>query len=202
MGFDIVALIKSLGYAGVWGLVFAESGIPFCFFFPGDSLLFTAGFLSSTGVINLWLLAAGSFLAAIAGNMLGYEIGRRVGIKLFAKGDTRFIKMKHLDVTRRFYEKHGIMAIVLARFMPVVRTFTPFLAGMIALPYKKFLSLTIAGAAVWGMGMCAAGYFFGRMLPPEQVDRYLLPVIGLIIVLSILPSAWHIWREYKGAKAR
>lgn len=200
MGLDIVAMIRSLGYAGVWGIVFAESGIPFCFFFPGDSLLFTAGFLASQQFLNLWILAGGTFIAAIAGNMLGYEIGRRVGFRLFSKGDTRFIKTKHLEMTRRFYDKHGIMAVVLARFMPIVRTFTPFLAGMVNMPYRRFLALTVAGAVVWGIGMCGAGFLFGQLLPPEQVDHYLLPVIGGIIVLSILPSAWHIWKETRAGK--
>lgn len=198
--FDLVSTIRSIGYAGVWGIVFAESGIPFCFFLPGDSLLFTAGFIASTGHLNIVLLAGGCVLAAIAGNLLNYEIGRRVGLRLFAKGDTRFIKQKHLDMTRSFYDKHGVMAVVLARFMPIVRTFTPFLAGMVKMPYSRFMILTVVGAVVWGAGLTAAGFFFGQLLPPEQIDRYLLPVILLIIIASVLPSAWHIWKELKAGK--
>ncbi len=197
----ILSIIQSLGYAGVWGAVFLESGVPFCFFFPGDSLLFTAGFLASQELMNIWLLIGGCFIAAVTGNMLGYEIGRRIGLKLFEKGDTRFLKRKHLEMTQRFYERHGRMTIVMARFMPVIRTFAPFLAGIVAMPYRIFILYTIGGAALWVGGLCLAGLFLGNLIPPEQIDTYLLPIILAIIVASFMPSVYHIYKERKLAKS-
>ena len=196
-GLDILGLIKSLGYAGIWGAVFLESGVLAFFFLPGDSLLFTAGFLASQDFLNIYLLVAGCFVAAVTGNMLGYEIGRRVGLRLFARGDGRFVKRAHLEMTQRFYERHGAMAVITARFMPIIRTFVPFLAGVAQVPYRRFMLYTVVGAFLWGVCLTVAGFFFGRILPPEHVDQYLLPIIGGIILLSFLPSAWHLHRERK-----
>lgn len=201
MHFDLIALIKSLGYLGVWGIVFAESGIVFCFFFPGDSLLFTAGFLASQDIFDIFILTGGCFAAAVTGNMLGYEVGRRIGLKLFARGDTRFFKLKHLTMTQRFYAQHGGKAIILARFMPIIRTFAPFMAGMAQMDYKRFTLYNLIGAAVWAIGLCVFGYAFGQILPADQVDKYLLPIIGAIIVLSLLPSFFHVLKERRLARA-
>lgn len=200
MHFDIIPLIKSLGYFGVWGIVFAESGIVFCFFFPGDSLLFTAGVIAAQGFLNLGILAVGCFVAAVTGNMLGYEIGKRVGLRLFKDGDTRFLKRKHLEMTQRFFDRHGKMAIILARFLPVIRTFTPFLAGIAQVPYRLFILYSVIGALAWAVGLTVLGYFLGELIPAEQLDRYLLPIVLGIIVLSILPSAWHLYKEMQLAK--
>lgn len=200
MSLDPLSLIKSLGYLGVWSIVFAESGILMFFFLPGDSLLFTAGFLASQDFMNIWLLMGGCLLAAITGNMLGYEIGRRVGLKLFKNGDTRFLKVKHLEMTQAFYEKHGAMAVIMARFLPIIRTFVPFLAGVAGMPYRKFLSYTVIGGLAWVCGLCIFGFVLGHLIPAEQVDRYLLPIILGIIVLSLLPSLYHIYKEYKHRK--
>lgn len=195
MSLDPITLIKSLGYAGVWSILFLESGVPFFFFLPGDSLLFTAGFLASQGFLNIWLLVIGGLIAAVTGNLVGYEIGRRVGLKLFEKGDTRLLKRKHLEMTQRFYEKHGRMTIIMARFMPIVRTFAPFCAGMVRMDYREFMVNTIIGAILWVAGLCALGYLAGNLIPADKVDHYLLPIILVIIVLSILPSAWHLYKE-------
>ncbi len=200
MHFDILTLIKTLGYLGVWGIVFAESGIIFCFFLPGDSLLFTAGVLAAQGTLNLIILSVGCFIAAVTGNLLGYEVGKRVGMRLFKNGDTRFLKKKHLEMTERFFAKHGKMTIILARFLPIIRTFTPFLAGVVRVPYRLYVSYTIIGALAWAVGLCVLGYFFGNLIPPEELDRYLLPIVLGIIVLSIMPSAWHIYREMQASK--
>lgn len=201
MALEPLTLIKSLGYAGVWSILFLESGVPFFFFLPGDSLLFTAGFLASQGFLNVWFLIGGGLFAAITGNMLGYEIGRRFGLKLFEKGDTRFIKRQHLEMTQRFYEKHGRMTIIMARFMPIVRTFAPFLAGMVQMPYREFFIHTVTGAILWVAGLCTLGYLAGNVIPADQVDRYLLPIILAIIVLSVMPSLLHIHKERKAMKA-
>lgn len=196
-GLDLLGVIKSAGYAGIWGAVFLESGVLAFFFLPGDSLLFTAGFLASQGYLHIGVLVAGCFVAAVAGNMLGYEIGRRVGMKIFSRPDGRFIKREHLELTQRFYARHGAMAIITARFMPIIRTFVPFLAGVAQVPYRRFMTYTVIGAFLWGVCLTVAGFFFGRIIPPEHVDDYLLPIIVAIIILSFLPSAWHLHRERK-----
>lgn len=200
MGIDIIPVIKSLGYLGVWGMVFAESGIVFFFFLPGDSLLFTAGFLASQEYLNIGILIAGTLVAAITGNMVGYWIGKHVGLRLFKEGDTRFLKKKHLEMTQRFYEKHGAMAVISARFMPIIRTFVPFLAGVVRMDYKKFMLYTVVGALIWVGGLCIFGYVFGAVLPEDQVDKYLLPIIVAIIIVSFLPSLWHLHQERRHAK--
>jgi membrane-associated protein len=201
MHLDILSFIKSLGYAGVWGLVFLESGIPFCFFFPGDSLLFTAGFLASQGYLSFPLLVAGSLAAAILGNGVGYWIGAKIGMRLYNRPDSRFLKRRHLDMTHRFYEKHGALAVISARFMPIIRTFIPFLAGIVRMDRRQFGLYTAIGGAAWTLGLPLLGYFLGRLLPPGQVDRYLLPIILAIIVLSLMPSAYHFHKERKASTA-
>ncbi|MBI3973180.1 MAG: VTT domain-containing protein [Chloroflexi bacterium] len=196
-GFDLQELIIAFGYVFVFGIVFAESGLLIGFFLPGDSLLFTAGFLASQPKIGLdvWVLAIGSFIAAVAGDSVGYSIGYRVGRRLFNREDSLFFHKKHLLKAEAFYEKHGGKAIVLARFMPIVRTFAPIVAGMGSMKYSRFLFYNIFGGLLWGSGVTVAGYYFGKLLPPDEVDKYLLPVIFLIIVVSVLPSAIHVWRE-------
>ena len=201
MGFDVLSMIKSLGYLGVRSILFLESGVPFFFFMPGDSLLFTAGFLASQGILNIWILVGGGVVAAVTGNLVGYEIGRRVGMKLFAKGDTRFIKRQHLEMTQRFYEKHGKMTVIMARFMPIVRTFAPFLAGMVRMDYREFVVNTVVGAVLWVAGLCALGYLAGNLIPADKVDHYLLPIVLVIIVLSVLPSLHHLHKERKAMKS-
>lgn len=200
MGIDIVALIKSLGYLGVWAVVFAESGLVFCFFFPGDSLLFTAGFLASQDFLDVWILMTGTFIAAIVGNMLGYAVGKYIGLRIFSRPEGRFLKRKHFEMTERFYIKHGAMAVVTARFMPIIRTFVPFLAGVVRMDYRKFMLYSVVGAFVWVFGLTLFGFYFGKLLPPEAVDKYLLPIIVAIIVISLLPSFWHIYKERQLAR--
>lgn len=194
-------LLSSLGtlaiYATVFGIVFAESGLLIGFFLPGDSLLFTAGFLASQPRfgLNIALLAAGCFVAAVVGDSVGYSFGKNVGRRLFQREDSLFFHKKHLLKAEAFYERHGGKAIILARFMPIVRTFAPIVAGMGSMKYGRFLAYNVVGGFLWGVGMSLAGFFFGAALPAEQVDKYLLPVIFLIIVVSLLPSVIHVWRE-------
>ena len=204
MHFDLQDLIIAFGYSLVFGFVFAESGLLIGFFLPGDSLLFTAGFLASqphlfekvgaTG-LNIVILSVGSFICAVLGDSVGYSFGYRVGRRLFQREDSIWFHKKHLERAQAFYERHGGKAIVLARFLPVVRTFAPIVAGVGAMRYPRFLVYNVLGGLLWGVGVTVAGYYFGRLLPPEQVDRYLLPVIALIIIASILPSVIHVWRE-------
>lgn len=191
--FDLTETIKTVGLIGVAAIVFAESGLFFGFFLPGDSLLFTAGFLASQGFLNIWLLSLFCGIAAILGDSVGYSFGRRVGPRLFTREDSTFFQKKHLERAHAFYERHGGKAIILARFMPIVRTFAPIVAGAAAMSYPRFLTYNVVGGLLWGVGVTWAGYFLGSLVP--DVDKYLLPIIALIIVASIAPSVIHVWRE-------
>ncbi|BAY13350.1 DedA family protein [Calothrix sp. NIES-2098] len=200
MHFDLPALIKSLGYFGVWGIIFAESGLLIGFFLPGDSLLFTAGFVASQQLLNIWILIIGAFICAVLGDNVGYTTGYRFGRKLFSKEDSWLFHKKHIYKTQSFYQKHGKKTIVLARFVPIVRTFAPIVAGIGAMHYRTFMSYNLIGGFLWTFGITFLGFFLGKSLPAEQVDKYLLPIIGLIIVISLLPSIIHIIQENRGNK--
>ena len=186
--FDVIALVQWGGYLGVAAIIFAESGLFFGFFLPGDSLLFSAGFLASQGYLNFWLLAPLLFIAAAAGDSVGYAFGYRVGPELFSRPDSRFFRHEHLIRTQKFFEKYGTRAVVLARFMPVVRTFTPILAGVGKMRYASFLTYNLVGAGLWAVGITGIGYFLGSAVP--GIDRYLFPIIIAIIIISILPSCY------------
>ena len=190
MHFDLPALIKSMGYVGVWAMVFAESGLLVGFFLPGDSLLFTAGFLASQDFLNVWLLIIGSGLCAILGDSVGYSTGHRYGRQLFRREDSWLFHKDHLNRAQRFYEKHGGKAIVLARFLPIIRTFAPITAGIGQMHYPTFLRFNLAGGLLWTVALTLAGFFLGSLIP--NVDHYLLPIVGLIILLSVIPSLWHL----------
>ena len=183
--FDIVSIIKTAGYFGVAAIVFAESGLLIGFFFPGDSLLFTAGVLASAGFLNIWILVPLVFLSAVLGDNVGYFFGRKAGEKLFQKEDSLFFKKSNVIRAERFFEKHGNRSVILARFVPVVRTFVPMIAGVGRMEYRKFYLSNIIGGLLWACGLPVLGYLLGETVP--DIDRYLLPIIGAIIFLSVLP---------------
>ena len=193
MSFDLEAFIKAAGYLGIFGFVFAESGLLIGFFLPGDSLLFTAGFLASQGYFNIWVLALGAWFFAVIGDSVGYAFGKKVGPRLFTKEDSLLFHKDHLLRAQKFYEKHGVKTIVLARFMPVVRTFAPILAGIGRMNYATFFTYNIIGGFLWGVGITILGYFLGNVVP--GVDRYIVPGIFVIIFLSILPGIIHVMRS-------
>lgn len=195
MHFDLPELIKSIGYVGVWAIIFAESGLLIGFFLPGDSLLFTAGFVASQHLLNFWILIIGAFVCAVLGDNVGYITGHKFGRRLFQKEDSLFFHKKHVVKTQKFYQKHGKKTIVLARFVPIVRTFAPIVAGLGAMHYQTFMFYNLIGGFIWTVGMTLLGYFLGRTLPAEQVDKYLLPIIGGIIVISLVPSIVHLIQE-------
>jgi membrane-associated protein len=195
---DLPTLIKSVGYLGVWGIVFAESGLLIGFFLPGDSLLFTAGFLASQGFFNVWLLVVVAAICAISGDSVGYMTGHRFGRRLFSREDSRFFHKDHLIKAQKFYDLHGGKAIILARFMPIVRTFAPITAGIGKMHYPSFLTYNVVGGILWTFGLTLLGYFLGSVIP--DVDKYLIPIVLAIIVLSVLPSVIHIWQERPGRK--
>lgn len=184
-GIDLVMLIQTIGYAGLFAIVFAETGLFLGFFFPGDSLLFVAGFLAGDGFFSLPILVFGLFVSAVLGNVVGYEFGHRVGPKLFAREDSLIFKKAHVIKAQGFYDRYGAKTIVLARFMPIVRTFAPIVAGVANMRYTSFLAYNLVGAFLWTLGLVLLGYSLGSVI---DVDRYLLPIILVIIVLSFLPA--------------
>lgn len=190
---DIVSLIKTVGYLGLFGIVFAESGLLIGLFLPGDSLLFTAGFLASRGYLNIWILISVTFIAAILGDSVGYEFGKRVGVKIFKKEDSIFFHKDHIRKAQVFFEKYGPLTIIMARFIPIIRTFAPILAGVGKMSYRTFLIFNIAGAVFWAIGLSLFGYFLGNIIP--NIDSYLLPIIFGIIFLSVLPSIIHVLKN-------
>ncbi len=190
MHFDLISLIQTVGYLGVFAIVFLESGLLIGFFFPGDSLLFTAGFLASQGFFDIKILIAGCFIAAVAGDSIGYFIGKKLGPKIFTKENSFLFQKKHLERAQRFYDKHGGKTIILARFIPVIRAFAPVVAGVGTMDYKRFVFFNFFGAVLWAIGVTLAGYYLGSLIP--DVDKYLLPIVGLIIIASVLPALHHL----------
>lgn len=188
--FDLAELIKTFGYLGLFLVIFSESGLFFGFFFPGDSVLFMAGFLASQNLLNIWVLAPLMMIAAIGGDSAGFWMGGKFGSWLIKKKDSFFFKKKYLMEAQEFYEKHGGKTLILARFIPAVRTFVPIAAGMAKMKYANFIKFNIFGGILWGAGMTILGYFLGSLIP--DADRYLLPVIGIIIAVSVLPGAIHL----------
>lgn len=186
---DLASLIETAGYIGLFAIIFAETGLLIGFFLPGDSLLFTAGFLASQGIFNIYLLCALLFIAAVVGDSVGYWIGQKYGKRLFKKEDSIFFHKNHLIRAKAFYEKHGGKTIIIARFMPVIRTFAPVIAGIGDMEYKTFLAYNVVGALLWAIGLPALGFVLGSSIP--DVDKYLLPIVGLIVLISIAPGAYH-----------
>ncbi|MDP2655640.1 MAG: VTT domain-containing protein [bacterium] len=182
---DPIAIIKAGGYLGIAIIVFAESGLLIGIFFPGDSLLFAAGLLSAAGFLAPFPLIALVVLAAITGDSVGYWFGANVGVNFFKRKDSRFFKQEYVKRTELFYQKYGGRAVVLARFVPIVRTIAPILAGIGTMKYSTFLRYNILGGTLWGIGMTSLGYFLGSIIPNSE--RYILPISLVIIIISFLP---------------
>jgi membrane-associated protein len=195
MMMDAVTAFGLFAHFIIFAIVFAESGLLFGFFLPGDSLLFTAGFLASQGYLDLPLLLIGCFIAAVTGDQVGYWFGHRVGRRLFDREESFFFHRKNIERTEAFYRKHGGKTIVLARFLPAIRTFAPIVAGIGSMRYRDFVFYNIFGALLWAVGVTLAGYFLGSLIP--DVDKYLIPIILLIIFVSGLPTLVHLWQDYR-----
>lgn len=208
-GFDLVDLIIGLGIFAVIVVIFAESGLLIGFFLPGDSLLFTAGALYATGIlpgnvpINIHLFIVMLFIAAVLGDSVGYWFGRKAGPRIFKKPDAKIFKQVHIQNAQNFYEKHGGKTIIMARFVPIVRTFAPIVAGVGKMEYKKFLTYNIVGGFLWTFGLTYLGYFAGKAIIAAgvDIDSVILPIIALIVLISILPPAIHILKEKKNRDA-
>ena len=178
-------LIKTFGMIGILAIVFIESGLLVGFFLPGDSLLFTAGLLSAQGILpDIWILLVTIPIAAIAGDQVGYAIGRKFGPPLFNRPDSRFFRREYVDKSAEFFEKHGPKTVVIARFVPVMRTFVPVMAGTSKMHYRTFVTYNVIGGMLWGFGVPALGYFLGQI---EFVKNNIEPILLLIIFLSVIP---------------
>jgi membrane-associated protein len=192
---DPIAIIKASGYLGIALFIFSESGILLGLFLPGDSLLFIAGLLAAGGFLAFGPLVLIVVGAAILGDSVGYWFGVKMGSTLFQRKDSRFFKQEYVTRTQKFFENYGGRAIVLARFVPIVRTIAPILAGVGTMSYKKFLRYNILGGSLWGAGMVSLGYFLGSIIPDSE--KYVLPLSLIIIVLSFLPILINHFRTKK-----
>ncbi len=187
---NLTSLIQFVGYPGLFTAVFLESGVFFGFFLPGASMLFTAGLLASQDVFNIWILIPLLTVAAILGDNAGYWFGAKVGYRLFLRPDSRFFKQAHLKRAKEFYDRHGFLAIVLARFIPIIRTFAPIVAGVVHMRYRMFVFYNIVGALAWASGVTFLGFYLGEKIP--GIETYLTPIITAIVIVTCIPLA----REY------
>jgi membrane-associated protein len=190
---DPERLIETVGLLGIFAIVFAESGLLIGFFLPGDSLLFTAGFLASAPSsvddslhLPLGFLLVGCFISAVAGDQVGYLFGRRVGPALFRRPDSRFFKQENVEKAHGFFEKYGAKTIVLARFVPIVRTFAPIVAGVSRMNYRTFVTFNVVGGLLWAVGVTLLGYFLGQI---DFVEENLEIAILTVVTISVIPIA-------------
>lgn len=198
-GIDLTNLIEILGYPGIFAIVMAESGLFFAVYLPGGSLLFTAGLLASQGYLNIFILLATVIIAAILGDTIGYAFGSWVGPALWRRPDSRFFKKKYLEQTRFFFKEHGTRTIFLARFIPIVRTFAPILAGVGEMNYRTFFFYNTLGAIVWGGGFVLGGYFLGEVAP--GIEGHLEYFILGIIFVTMIPFFWHVYKAHKAGQS-
>ncbi len=186
-------LIQWGGYLLLVGIVFTETGLLVGFFLPGDSLLITAGLLAGMGSLNIWWLNGLVIAAAILGDSTGYAIGTRLGPRIFTRPKSMLFNPKHVQRTHRFYEKYGAKTIVIARFVPIIRTFAPVLAGVGSMRYRRFLTYNVVGGIGWVVSMTLAGYLLGQTVP--NISKHIHELVIVIIVLSVIPIAVEVYRE-------
>jgi membrane-associated protein len=185
-------LVRWGGYVALVAIVFTETGLLIGFFLPGDSLLITAGLVAAAGGLDIWLLNVLLIIAAIVGDSVGYAIGYRTGPRIFTREESRWFSKKHLVRTREFYERHGGKTIVLARFIPIIRTFAPVVAGVGQMEYRKFLAYNVLGGIGWVVSMTWAGYLLGQVIP--DIGRYIHVVIVVVVILSVIPIGLEWWK--------
>lgn len=198
-GIDLANLIEILGYPGLFAIIMAESGLFFAVYLPGGSLLFTAGLLASQDYLNIYILLVTVITAAIIGDTIGYWFGSWVGPALWRRPDSRFFRKKYLEQTRLFFKEHGTRTIFLARFIPIVRTFAPILAGVGEMHYRTFFFYNALGAVIWGGGFVLGGYFLGETIP--GVEEYLEYFVLGIIFVTMIPFFWHVYKAHTAETA-
>jgi len=191
------ALIRWGGYTVLFVIVFVETGL--FAFLPGDSLLISAGLVAAAGHLNIWWLNVLLCIAAVLGDNVGYAVGARIGSRLFTREKSLLFNPAHVERTRRFYARHGAKAIVIARFVPIVRTFAPVVAGVGEMPYRRFFFYNVAGGIGWVVSMTWAGYLLGQTVP--NIDRHVHIVVLIVIALSLLPIPIEILREHRKSSA-
>jgi membrane-associated protein len=188
--YNVPKLIEVGGLVGLVIVVFSETGLMFGFFLPGDSLLVTAGVVAAGGLLNIYTLIPSLIVAAIVGDATGYYIGKRAGQALYSRPDSFFFRREHLIKTHAFYERHGGKTIIIARFMPMARTFAPVVAGAADMTYARFASFNVIGAILWVTSMTLTGYVLGSLVP--DIDKHIHIVVAIVIFVSLLPAlyAW------------
>jgi membrane-associated protein len=191
--FDLESLIQSGGILLVAAIVFAESGLLIGFFLPGDTLLISAGVFAAQGKLPIELLIPAIVFAAILGDNVGYSIGRRMGRRIFKKKDNLFFHQENMQRAEKFYEEHGGKTIVLARFVPIVRTFAPVIAGVSKMERKRFMLFNVFGGLFWGAGVTLFGYVVGHQIP--DIDKYVLPTIAVVTLLTFGPALYHLFKS-------
>jgi membrane-associated protein len=192
-------LVRWGGYLVLVAIVFTETGLLVGFFLPGDSLLITAGLVAATGQLNIWWLNILLILAAVAGDSVGYAIGWRAGPRLFTRPKSMLFNPRHIDRTRAFYARHGAKTIVIARFVPIIRTFAPVVAGVGQMEYRRFVFYNIAGGVAWVTSMTWAGYLLGQAVP--NIGDQIHVVVGIVILLSLIPILVELVRERRRRSA-
>lgn len=196
MDFDLSLFIHSIGYAGIWSILVAESGLLIGVFLPGDSMLMIAGMLASQGDFHLGILIFGNIIAAFLGNVMGYEIGARFGRNFLIHHASRFITAVELRAAERFFNDHGIIGIVLARFVPIARTIAPFLAGVSGMDRREYLFYSAVGAVIWAAGLPVIGFYLGKIIPPEVIDYIIISAAALTLGFFLIPVIRQSWRHY------
>jgi len=192
-------LVRWGGYVALVGIVFTETGLLVGFFLPGDSLLITAGLVAAAGGLNIWWLNGLLIVAAVSGDSVGYAIGASIGPRLFTRPKSLLFNPRHIERTRAFYARHGAKTIVIARFVPIIRTFAPVVAGVGQMEYRQFLLYNVAGGVGWVTSMTWAGYLLGRAIP--NIADYVHVVVVVVIVLSVIPIVVEIVRERRRRSA-
>lgn len=197
--YDVEFLVRTGGLLALIVIVFVETGLLVGFFLPGDSLLVTAGIFAARGDLDLVVLNTSLSLAAIAGDSVGYAIGAKSGPKIFSREDSLFFNRKHLISAKEFYDRHGGFTIFIARFMPIIRTFAPVVAGVGAMQYRKFIAYNVFGGIFWVLSMTLAGYFLGTLIP--NIQERIHVVIAIVIFLSLLPAVIKFLSERSKARS-
>jgi membrane-associated protein len=191
--FNMSQWVSTIGYVGILFIIFAETGLFFGFFFPGDSLIFTAGLLAAKGMFKIEILVPALIVVAIAGYFTSYWIGSFLEHWFRRQKDSWWFKKRYLSDSHEFYNRHGGKSLILGRLLPIVRTFVPVVAGIAKMKFSRFIFFNIVGAIFWAGGITMLGYCLGNILP--QSERLILPIVLLIIVLSILPGVWHVIKQ-------
>lgn len=194
--------LEALGPLGMFvsfAIIFAESGLFFGFFLPGDSLLLTCGLLAFKNIFPLWILLIGFPIAAVLGDNVGYWFGAKVGAPIFSRPESRFFKPQNLAKAKEYYDKYGPITLVLARFLPFIRTFVPIVAGAVKMEYRTFFLYNVVGGLLWGTGVTVVGYFLASWIPPDVLDKYFIIIVILAFFIPGIPTLLHIWNDNKAA---